>query len=96
MGSMTATRRPANTNEGTPWGTQTRTPPVSCGFVSSLDSVACWCHAADKGPAVLPKLAYLTLGRSVQLLALLARGDAAKDLRSWCCAARFPTQAHTH
>jgi putative transposase len=29
---------------------------------------------------VLPKLAYLTLCRSVQLLALLARGDAAKDL----------------
>jgi putative transposase len=29
---------------------------------------------------VLPRLAYLTLCRSVQLLAILARGDAAKDL----------------
>jgi putative transposase len=29
---------------------------------------------------MLPKLAYLTLCRSMQLLALLARGDAAKDL----------------
>jgi putative transposase len=29
---------------------------------------------------VLPKLAYLTLCRSIQLLALLARGDTAKDL----------------
>jgi putative transposase len=29
---------------------------------------------------VLPKLAYLTLCRSIQLLTLLARGDAAKDL----------------
>jgi hypothetical protein len=29
---------------------------------------------------VLSKLAYLTLCRSVQLLVLLARGDAAKDL----------------
>ena len=29
---------------------------------------------------MLPKLAYLTLCRSIQLLALLARGDAAKDL----------------
>jgi transposase len=29
---------------------------------------------------VLPRLAYLTLFRSIQLLALLARGDAAKDL----------------
>jgi transposase InsO family protein len=29
---------------------------------------------------VLPKLAYLMLGRSIQLLSLLARGDAAKDL----------------
>jgi putative transposase len=27
-----------------------------------------------------PRLAYLTLCRSIQLLALLARGDAAKDL----------------
>jgi hypothetical protein len=29
---------------------------------------------------MLPKLAYLTLCRSMQLLALLARSDAAKDL----------------
>jgi putative transposase len=29
---------------------------------------------------VLSKLAYLMLCRSIQLLALLARGDAAKDL----------------
>jgi putative transposase len=29
---------------------------------------------------VLPRLAYLTLCRSIQLLAQLARGDAAKDL----------------
>jgi hypothetical protein len=28
---------------------------------------------------MLPKLAYLTLCRSIQLLVLLARGDAAKD-----------------
>jgi hypothetical protein len=29
---------------------------------------------------VLPRLAYITLRRSIQLLVLLARGDAAKDL----------------
>jgi hypothetical protein len=29
---------------------------------------------------VLPQLAYLTLCRSIQLLTLLVRGDAAKDL----------------
>jgi putative transposase len=29
---------------------------------------------------VLPKLAYLALCRSIQLLVLLARGDATKDL----------------
>jgi hypothetical protein len=29
---------------------------------------------------VLSRIAYLTLCRSIQLLALLARGDAAKDL----------------
>jgi putative transposase len=31
-------------------------------------------------PQVLPRLAYLTLCRSIQLLALLARDDAAKEL----------------
>jgi hypothetical protein len=34
----------------------------------------------DLASFVLPRLAYLTLCRSIQLLALLARGDAAKDL----------------
>jgi putative transposase len=29
---------------------------------------------------LLPRLAYLTLCRSIQLLVLLARGDTAKDL----------------
>ena len=44
---------------------------VSCGlFLSAL----------RKAILVLPRLAYLTLCRSVQLLVLLARGDAAKDL----------------
>jgi putative transposase len=31
-------------------------------------------------PQVLPRLAYLTLCRSIQLVVLLVRGDAAKDL----------------
>jgi hypothetical protein len=33
-----------------------------------------------EGTWVLSKLAYLTLCRSIQLLRLMARGDAAKDL----------------
>jgi putative transposase len=33
-----------------------------------------------KPPEVQPRLAYLTLYRAIQLLALLVRGDAAKDL----------------
>ena len=33
-----------------------------------------------RGHPVLPKLAYFTLCRSIQRLALLTRGDAAKDL----------------
>jgi hypothetical protein len=37
------------------------------------------CPTAEATP-VLPRLAYLTLCRSIQLLAQLARGDAAKDL----------------
>jgi hypothetical protein len=38
--------------------------------------------AAPAGEAILmlSKLAYLTLCRSIQLLVLLARGDAAKDM----------------
>src|SRR4249920_1803502 len=45
---------------------------------------ACYCGASAAPTAeatpVLPRLAYLTLCRSIQLLAQLARGDAAKDL----------------
>jgi hypothetical protein len=37
---------------------------------------------------MLSKLAYLTLCRSIQLLVLLARGDAAKDLERLCCVGR--------
>jgi hypothetical protein len=36
---------------------------------------------------VLSKLAYLTLYRSIQALALLAHGDATKDLERRCCIA---------
>jgi putative transposase len=38
------------------------------------------CYSTAEASCVLTKLAYLTLCRSIQLLALLARGDAAKDL----------------
>ena len=38
----------------------------------------------------MSKLAYLALCRSIQLLVLLARGDAAKDLESWCSATNSP------
>ena len=43
---------------------------------------AWWHPAAPAGEAILmlSKLAYLTLCRSIQLLVLLARGDAAKDM----------------
>jgi hypothetical protein len=39
---------------------------------------------ASEVRCVLSNLAYLTLCRSIQLLVLLARGNAAKDLGSWC------------
>jgi putative transposase len=52
---------------------------VSCRFVTArLGRVLLPSH--DQGHLMLPKLAYLTLCRSMRLLALLARGDAAKDL----------------
>jgi hypothetical protein len=63
--------------------------PVGCrysdtahelGFASPrLATVVLRCPTAEATP-VLPRLAYLTLCRSIKLLAQLARGDAAKDL----------------
>jgi hypothetical protein len=41
---------------------------------------------------MLSKLAYLTLCRCIQLLAMLARGDASLA----CCIARSPSQARAH
>ena len=40
---------------------------------------------------MLSRLVYLALCRSVELLALLTRGDAAKDWTSWCCAISSPS-----
>jgi hypothetical protein len=40
---------------------------------------------AHPSATVLPRPAYLTLCRSIQLLAQLGRGDAAKDLERHCC-----------
>jgi transposase len=50
-------------------------------FVATLGLLP-WrpCCPSVEATPVLPRLAYLTLCRSIQLLALLARGDAAKDL----------------
>jgi hypothetical protein len=63
---------------------------VSCRFVTArLGRVLLPSH--DQGHPMLPKLAYLTLCRSMQLLVLLARGDAAKppdpssSLPTGCC-----------
>ncbi len=39
---------------------------------------------------MLSKFAYLMLCGSIQLLILLARGDAAKDLERHCCIERSP------
>jgi hypothetical protein len=40
---------------------------------------------------MLSKLAYLTLRRSIQLLALAARGEPPRTWRSWCCATSLPS-----
>ena len=40
---------------------------------------------------MLPKLTYLALYSTIQLLALLARGDAARTWRSWSCATSSPS-----
>jgi hypothetical protein len=53
--------------------------PVSCRFaVAWLGTVACLLPCEDA--QVLPRLAYQMLCRSITLLVLLTRGDAAKDL----------------
>ena len=61
-------------------GAQSRTWPLSCWFAPHYSSTLSRLATLRRPSLVLSKLAYLTLCRSIQLLALLARGDAAKDL----------------
>jgi putative transposase len=54
---------------------------MSCGAAAGrLGTVAPFLNLLRRPSALLPRLAYLTLCRSIQLLALLAHDDAAKDL----------------
>ena len=62
------------------WGTEIRALPVSWRFGAAEDSVPLILFVHGEAHLMLPKLAYLTLCRSIQLLALLGRGDASKDL----------------
>jgi putative transposase len=48
--------------------------------VGGLGTVAPLLTLLRRSPALLPRLVYLMLCRSIQLLSLLARGDAIKDL----------------
>ena len=66
-----------------------RVLPVGCNYSNKACGLrvrsgsGCYRYASATAPGanpVLPRLAYLTLCRSIQLLALLARGDATKDL----------------
>jgi hypothetical protein len=53
---------------------------MSCGAAAGrLGTVAPFLNLLRRPSALLPRLAYLTLCRSIQLLALLAHDDAAKD-----------------
>jgi hypothetical protein len=61
-------------------GAETHACPVSCQFVGRTLGMVRLRHPTAENLHILSKLAYLTLCRSIQLLALLARGDAAKDL----------------
>src|SRR5512132_4122538 len=73
-------RRPRRAWDIGPWGASIAIRPVSCGFACHSGIVCLPLSPLRRLPCVLPRLAYLTLCRSIQLLALLARGDAAKDL----------------
>jgi hypothetical protein len=61
-------------------GAQTRMGPLSCRFTGCVLGMVMPCRRDLEAIRVLSRLAYFTLCRSIQLLALLARGDAAKDL----------------
>src|SRR5215216_6654190 len=61
-------------------GAQTRMGPLSCRFTDMCSVWLRLCRRDLEAIRVLSRLAYLTLCRSIQLLALLAHGDAAKDL----------------
>jgi hypothetical protein len=63
-------------------GCRFQTEPLGWEFVSTSTCYrgASAAPTAEATP-VLPRLVYLTLCRPIQLLALLTRGDAAKDLK---------------
>ena len=61
-------------------GAQTRMGPLSCRFTGRVLGMVAPLPPRLGAIRVLSRIAYLTLCRSIQLLALLARGDAAKDL----------------
>jgi hypothetical protein len=62
------------------WGGSIAIRRVSCGFACHSGIVHLPSPPLRRLPCELPPRACLTLCRSIQLLALLARGDAAKDL----------------
>jgi hypothetical protein len=68
-------------------GAQSRTWPLNCWFAPHCSSTLSPLSAPRRPSSVLSKLAYLTLCRSIQLLALLTRGDAAEDLEILVCCA---------
>jgi putative transposase len=61
-------------------GAETHACPVSCQFVGRTLGMVRLRHPTAENLHMLSKLAYLTLCRSIQLLALLACSDPAKDL----------------
>jgi hypothetical protein len=61
-------------------GAQSHAVPMSCRFAWKRGPVVGGLGRPSEAVRVLSKLAYLVLCRSFQLLVLLARGDAAKDL----------------
>jgi hypothetical protein len=61
-------------------GAQSRTWPLICWFAPHCSSTLSPLSMPRWPSLVLSKLVYLTLCRSIRLLVLLARGDAAKDL----------------
>jgi hypothetical protein len=91
--SPSTTTRTRATTAARLWDAQLPDAAVSCQFVPTVVPYGSATATLAEVLLVLPKIAYLTLCRFIQLLELLAGGDAAKDLELSSYATGSPSSA---